>query len=216
MSSFGKKTLSLIGSKIGRLTLIKPSHGAPIPSGQKPVFWSVLCECGKTKIVRWSSLQCGRTLSCGCLQRERASQTEHKTHGMSKTPIYSVWAGMIASFHNYGGRGIEVCNRWLKFENFYKDMGDRPAGMSIDRVDNNGNYEPGNCRWATQKQQLRNTRNTVFVETPQGKMSLSEASEVFDVNHNTLHTRVRRGLSGQDLVKKPTQRKNKKHGSRLG
>lgn len=97
-----------------------------------------------------------------------------KTHGMSLTSMYRIWQGMkqrcfettSVSYKHYGGRGITICDHWMKFENFLEDMGERPPGLSIDRINNNGNYEPGNCRWATQSQQMRNTRRSKIYNKP--------------------------------------------------
>jgi len=103
----------------------------------------------------------GKTRSCGCLRNEQQFK-----HGRCETLVYRIWAEMLQrcnnhkspSFKDYGGRGIKVCERWHSFANFYTDMGDKPAGLSIDRADNDGNYEPGNCRWADAKTQATNCR----------------------------------------------------------
>lgn len=126
--------------------------------------WKCLCKCGNYSIVPTHTLNSERQKSCGCLKNELAKDRATK-HGKCKTPEYTCWSGIMArthwesskSFHRYGARGIKICKRWLKFENFLKDMGLRPSkNHSIDRVNNNGNYEPSNCRWATAKQQANN------------------------------------------------------------
>ncbi len=167
------------GEKFGRLTVINRAENDE--NGQ--VQWLCNCNCGKTAIVYYNSLLCGDTRSCGCLWREMSSLLEvanidanrsirdtrltHGHAGIKRSRTYQSWLMMrqrcrnprVDNYKYYGGRGIRVCNRWDLFENFLADMGERPDGKTLDRYpDNNGNYEPGNCRWATLKQQRANQR----------------------------------------------------------
>ena len=128
------------------------------------VVWRCACECGGTKSVLGSNLRNGNTTSCGCKLIERNS-----SHGMTNTPTYTSWYAMKSRVKGHGekhkadylDRGITMCDRWQSFENFYADMGERPEGMTLDRIDNDGNYEPQNCKWSTALEQASNKRAPV-------------------------------------------------------
>ena len=171
-------------------------------SGQRK--WLCQCECGTVKTVATSHLRQGKSKSCGCLERELAS-ARAKTHGMSGTVEQRTWTSMrdrcrnpkAAHYECYGGRGISVCERWANsFENFYEDMGPRPSSChSIDRIDVNGNYDPANCRWATIKEQRRNTRTNRLVRYLDREVCIAEAAELSGIPAATLIQRLNRGWS---------------------
>lgn len=154
------------------------------------IHWLFKCECGNEKVLNKYRVTSGYTRSCGCLMNARRKEfaKEHTTHGLSgrknRPPEYSIWNGIkqrclntkSISYKSYGGRGIKVCDRWKKsFPNFLEDMGKRPTNKhSIDRINNNGNYEPSNCRWATIKEQTRNTRTNRLITIKGETKCLSE------------------------------------------
>lgn len=169
----GQKLDGIIGKEFGRLLSIYETKPHVLPCGKKPRRFLCLCNCGEYTEVALDNLRHGRVKSCGCLQREKASRSQYK-HGHTgndkPTPTYMSWYNMKQRCHNpnndvykyYGGRGITVCDGWLdSFENFLEDMGERPEGTSIDRINNDGNYDPSNCRWTTKKEQARNRRKRV-------------------------------------------------------
>lgn len=153
--------IDLINKRFGKLIVVEEAERKK----DNKILWKCQCDCGNIAIIRGDCLRDGFSQSCGCLMRERSSKA-NKTHGMHKTPEYKTWVGIKQrcnnpkepNYKNYGIRGIEVCTRWLKFENFFEDMGKKPEGLTIERTNNNLGYFKENCVWATCTQQLRNQR----------------------------------------------------------
>lgn len=160
--------VSIIGQQFGKWKVI-----AEAPTRFEKRRCVCLCGCGTQKVIQRACLLRGETKSCGCRRIET-----RKTHGHSVagkcSKAYATWKSMMqrcrnpnnVAFKDYGGRGITVCERWHDFKNFFADMGDRPDQMTIERCDNDGNYEPGNCIWASRKQQANNRRNNRIVTLP--------------------------------------------------
>lgn len=158
-----------------------------------------------------ANLKKGTTVSCGCFQKEQMSKraTERQTkHGMATTPTYRTWAGMLARCHkdespsypSYGGRGIQVCERWKKFESFCEDMGERPADSTLDRIDSNGNYEKDNCRWATNAEQHANKRNSVKITYNGETRTPAEWSQITGIDKRLIRERARYGWDAARIL----------------
>lgn len=184
--------------------------------------WTCLCECGNTTIVNGAALKSGATRSCGCYQKEWAS-TNRLTHGHSKrtgeTSEYGTWCKMKARCYNlkdrkfpsYGGRGIKICDRWLEYKNFYADMGRKPTLQhTIDRIDNDGNYAPENCRWATPKEQARNRRSNHIVTYNGKEMSLIEWEEHLNIRNHSLASRIYKGWDIKRAFTQPYRKPRRK------
>jgi hypothetical protein len=176
-----------------------------------------LCYCGNKFLAKSYSVNKGDVVSCGCWVK-KAIGLRRKTHGMFGTPIYGVWASMKTRCYNskcesysyYGGRGIVVCKRWHKFENFYKDMGDVPIGMQLDRKNNNKNYTPSNCKWSTPKENSTNRRSTLFVTYKNQTNSILEWSRLLGINYMTLLCRIKRyGWSVEKAFETPISKSNR-------
>ena len=192
------KAIDLTGHRFGRLVVLKRAADKPTIYGHKPI-WLCRCDCGRIKAIFGRHLRVGHTTSCGCWRAE-SSRERRVTHGMNGTPEYRCWVEMIRrcynpqrrGFHNYGGRGIIVCDRWRNsFESFFADMGPRPSTRhSLDRMNNDGQYSPDNCRWATSRQQCRNTRANRLLAFGGTSRTLVEWSEHTAIPITTLHQRL--------------------------
>lgn len=179
--------VDITNTKFGSLTVLKYLDKSK---------WLCLCDCGNETAVASFALRKGITSTCGCATGQLISKSL-TTHGMSRTPTYQTWLSMkrrcyevtAQNYKHYGAKGIAVCDRWLhSFENFLADMGERPEGKTLDRIDRAKNYEPSNCRWATQSEQMNNTGRSVSFE---GK-TLKEWSKELGINYDTLSYRLRK------------------------
>lgn len=187
------RRIDLVGQKFGRLTVIGPS--------ERYGHVTCRCECGAEIVTRSRAVTSGNTRSCGCWNRD-VKVERLKTHGLHHSPEYAVWAAMLQrcnnpkskSYKDYGGRGIKVCERWQSFENFYADMGPRPDGRSIDRINNDGSYEPENCRWATRVEQQNNRSANIVVTYGGQEMTIAQVSRASGVNFNRVYYEYGRGI----------------------
>ena len=197
-------------------------------TGQKFGDWSVLrldenknkhghrmficrCACGVEKSLRGSMLTSGGSLGCGCV----GFKGKNKTHNMSNTRTYTSWYSMKqrclnpsnSSYGKYGARGIAVCERWLEsFENFLLDMGERPDGTTLDRIDFNGNYEPSNCRWASPMVQTLNRRETVWISDGEDELCFQHMAKKHNMTNTMLRKRLKKGMSIEDAINTPCQK----------
>lgn len=192
------------GDKYNKLTAIEFSYR----NNNCEQYWLFKCECGNEKIIRVRSIKIGNTKSCGCLMGKI------KKHGMWGTRVYKSWTTMknrcssknATGYKNWGGRGIIVCERWMKFENFYTDMGKRPKGKTLDRINNDKGYYKENCRWATRKEQSNNKRNNHFITFEGKTQTMKQWAEESNINYNTFFGRIKRGWN----FKKALIQKNEK------
>lgn len=196
----------LTGQTFERLTVLSLSN-----RGKGGVRWEVRCLCGVIKVVSASALKQRLTKSCGCLRNEKAAargRAQLQTHGMSNTPTFICWDAMLqrcgnpkhAAFPNYGARGITVCRRWRKFENFFSDMGTRPESKELDRIDNDGDYTLENCRWATRKRNSRNRRSNRTITLDGETYCLAEWGEIRGMTPGKIGDRLRYGWTEREAV----------------
>jgi hypothetical protein len=198
----------LTGIRFTMLTPITPA--ARKPNARRGSVWLCTCDCGQQIEARRESLIRGYRKTCGCA----TNQLKHRVHGMAGSPIYVVWALMIRRCHRptkaeapiYRDRGIKVCAKWHNFPDFYADVGDRPAGMSLDRIDNNGDYEPGNVRWATPKEQGRNKRSNRAVTYAGKTQCVSAWAAETHINEMTLWKRLTAGWPVEKALFQPARK----------
>lgn len=208
------------GERFGRLIVIEriPS----VKHGQE-ISWICKCDCGNTCTVKGTHLRNGATKSCGCLRTELTRERSRKLktiHGESNTRLYKIWACMKnrcsspnnTHFDCYGGRGIHVCDEWQSFENFRKwaNINGYDETLTLDRIDNNGNYEPSNCRWISRKEQANNRRTNRFIEFNGQVHSLARWAEIIGMQPRTLSNRLDAGWTVERAFTQPVKVNNQR------
>lgn len=199
------KIIDLTGMRFGRLTVIERNGKNKCGDAR----WLCKCDCGNTTSVIGSKLRTGWTKSCGCLQREWASEN-FSTHRHSKTSLYNIWYNMKERcfrkthirYPRYGGRGIKICSEWMVFENFYDwaIANGYEEGLSLERKCIDGNYEPSNCCWIPRAKQAQNKSNTVWIVYRGERMCMAEFSRRIGVSVNVIRNRLKHGLSGDQIA----------------
>lgn len=192
------RLIDLVGKRFGRLVVISKAN----KNKWGKLSWLCCCDCGKKTIVIVSDLKNSKTRSCGCLHHDKITKHGH-TIGHTPSKIYQSWNSMVQrctnknsnAYKNYGGRGITVCTRWLKFENFLDDMGECPEGFQIDRINNNDGYHPSNCQWVTPKMNNRNRRNNRLINFNGTIQCLAAWAEQTGIPRTVLEWRLNHGWS---------------------
>lgn len=202
--------LDLTGLQFGRL-LVKAKSGDKDKFGA--VFWYCVCDCGSETCVRAANLRSGGTISCGCAQMDAT-----KTHGMTKTKVFKSWESMkqrclnpnAPDYSGYGAKGIKICPEWVNsFENFYRDMGDRPELHSLDRINVYGNYEKENCRWATRSMQQRNKTTSFLIEWDGKILCAADWADIVNISSKIICGRINAGWLPEDALTKPNRKVKK-------
>lgn len=197
---------NLIGLRYGRLIVVsfygkKGNHYA----------WNCVCDCGVSKVVTGTNLKTGNTASCGCLKFDGTDIPTEEYKQAVKSPAYKSWHAMITRCTNknskdwqrYGKQGIACCDEWLSFKNFYRDMGNRPQGTTIDRIDNKKGYSPENCRWATIKEQATNKSSCNYITYNGETKTISEWANLIGLKWETLKARINKGWSIERALTTP-------------
>lgn len=197
--------VDMTGLRFGKLVVVEPVG----KNNHKSLMWRCVCDCGNERIVDGSGIRAGRNKSCGCASPRFANETN--TVGFTQTRIYKIWTGMVnrcsskasgKSRRLYFDKGIKVCDRWGIFKNFLDDMGEPKSHQSIDRINGNKGYEPGNCRWADAKTQANNTASNHILTIAGLTKTIAQWSEETGTKSNTIVCRVRRGWPHELAIKK--------------
>lgn len=198
--------LYVAGARHGERTVTSTPIRMPDSKGRMHWFVPCVCSCGRFDYVAATTIRKGMGKKCRPCGK-------YKIHGMAATPTYSSWTAMMSrcyrsktnDYESYGGRGIRVFERWHGFEAFYADMGDRPEGKTLDRINSNTNYGPGLCRWATSREQARNHRNNVWVEAFGQKMIITDWSEQTGIHQRTIRARIANGWPVEKALTAPVR-----------
>lgn len=199
------RRIDISGHIYGELSVIDYSHTL-----EKKAYWNCVCSCGKKVVIHGIHLRSGNTKSCGhnrYLNAAKASKEKNSTHGMEGTKTYKTWRSIKERCTNENHKSykyyknIEICEKWLKsFEGFLEDMGVRPNGKTIDRIDNNKGYFKENCKWSTPKEQARNRKSNVFLNIGSESKTIAEWSEIYGISQDTLRYRIKSGWSHEDAI----------------
>jgi hypothetical protein len=210
--NMARKTKDRIGLRYGRLAVVERFEVKGLGVG-----WKCRCDCGKEIYASGYNLESGNTQSCGCLALEARTK-----HGLTHSRVYTIWKGMhqrcnnprSGAYSDYGGRGIRVCKEWHRFENFLADMGHPPPRLTLERKDNDGHYEPGNCTWATYSDQLSNRRNNHLLGAFGREQTLTQWSKEYGIPVTTLKNRIyRAGMTVETALKAENHKGVKYDGS---
>ncbi len=202
---------NLIGKRFGHL-VVEQFAGFSTGKGRGAI-WTCRCDCGVVKTYFACNIKRpNHSTSCGCHKKEMV-KTQSITHGLSRLPIYKLWHAMIErcespnsdAYAHYGGRGISVCERWHKLENFFADMGHRPRGKSLDRIDTNKGYSPENCRWASGRTQQNNRRNNTKIAHAGRTQTISQWASEAGISYKNLHNRVGLGWTMAKALSEPVR-----------
>lgn len=211
MARYNKINHDFTGQRFGRLTALRLGER----TSDRKTRWLCQCACGNTVSVAAAELLNRQPQSCGCLRGEKLQTRNHK-HGQSRTLEYGIWSTMKSrcqnpkteEYKNYGGRGIKVCKRWQSFANFFEDMGPRPTlNHSLDRKNNDADYEKSNCCWATRFEQNTNKRTTHLLTFDGETLSVTEWAQRIGMSVSTLYHRVRHGWKVADALTVPVRKR---------
>lgn len=204
--------IDLIGQRFGRLTVIERAEN----NKNSQAKWKCVCDCGNEVVVFACNLKSGATKSCGCFNSECITKRNTK-HNMACSRLFNVWSMMRKRciypkdkrYHDYGGRGITVCDEWQHFEAFYKWATENgySDGLTLDRIDNNGNYEPSNCRFATFSQQANNRRSNHLLTFNGKTLTMKQWSDELGITYSTIEHRIKRGWSVEKTLTTPMRKK---------
>ena len=203
-----RKLEDLIGQRFGILTVLRRGPNYAEPSGAIRAQWFCVCDCGGTHTATGHAMKAGRVQSCGCLMGKHSVK-----HGKSRDPVYRQWNAMrqrcenpnSTNYNDYGGRGIKVCDRWRDFSAFYEDMGDPPPKGTLERIDNDRGYEPGNVKWASRKEQAHNRRSNEFLTHAGKTLTLSQWGEITGLGKAAIVRRRRAGWPVDRILWEPMQ-----------
>lgn len=230
--------VDISGRRFGRLVALERVGRTLAPNGTRQSMWRCRCDCGNETVVKYIALTTGNTRSCGCMEEENRHSNMQKVLGQRRKsvsmdfvgnldahPLYKTWKSMLMRCNNpnvdgykhYGGRGIKVCDRWsgnLGFESFVNDMGERPDGTTLDRIDVNGNYEPSNCRWATTEQQMNNRTDNSRIILNGESITCSQLCKRYGFYYTYVAHQLRQGIDVNAIITRQLRDKSIRRGKR--